>query len=149
MTRSSYRPALGRGASRLLGAVLCTAVLAGCATSVQQHTPPAAEEAVTRLAQQRWDAQLAGEWEKAYSLFTPSYRAIVPLGVYIGQRGTAAQIQAAEVVAVDCASEDLCTAKVRLDFVPLLGARRGPALSTHVDERWVREEGQWWLFQAL
>ena len=37
------------------------------------------------------------------------------------------------------------TTKMR---VPLFAAKI-PEVNTYVDERWVREDGQWWLYEKL
>ena len=45
----------------------------------------------------------------------------------------------------------VCKVKVRITTkmrVPLFAAKI-PEVNTYVDERWVREDGQWWLYEKL
>lgn len=121
-------------------------ILGGCASL--SGGAPQAEDIVRERAQIRWNAQVAGDWKKAYSLSAPSYRAVVSPDQHRARLGGAAQWVAAEVVSVSCEAES-CAVRVRLDFRPVVGPRVGDSASTYVTERWVREEGQWWLFQRL
>lgn len=132
-----------------LGAVTaCSAALLLGACASLPGTAAAPEDIVRERAEARWKSLIAGDWEKAYSLTAPSYRAVVDLDRYRAKVGKAATWVGAEVVGVTCEA-DACTARVRLDFKPVLGIRSGNLASTHVDEKWVEEEGGWWLFQQL
>jgi hypothetical protein len=51
-------------------------------------------------------------------------------------------------VAVSC-EQDRCTARIKILFRPVLGARSAEPASTHFNEDWVREDGQWWMFQRI
>jgi len=126
-------------ASALLGAAL----LAGCAAPSVQVAP---EDAVRLRAKARWDALIAGEFEKAYQFLQPSYR---PLRDFDSYRRTVAgglsKWTGADVVGVECAAE-ACTARIRIDYqVPAM--MRGATLNTHYDEKWVSEKGNWWLYE--
>jgi len=52
-------------------------------------------------------------------------------------------------VKVDCPETTRCLANIRIDFVPLLGGRFGAKINTHIDETWLLEDGQWWVFQSI
>ena len=144
-TASTFRHRLGRllAPVLLLGASL---VLGGCASL--SGGSASTEEIVRERAQNRWNAQVAGDWKKAYSLSAPSYRAVVTPNQHRARLGGAAQWVAAEVVSVSCEAES-CAVRVRLEFRPVIGPRVGESASTFVTERWVREDGEWWLFQRL
>lgn len=127
----------------VFAAVLAASLLAAsCATSA-----PAAPELVVReRANQRWQALLAGDFEKSYNLLAPSYRAVTPLKRYRDGIGGGAVWTGAEVVSVKCNdAQDNCTAKVKISAKPLLGTRMGPQMTTHVDETWIAQDGQWWM----
>lgn len=106
------------------------------------------EEAVRARAQAKWNAQLAGQWQTVYDFSAPSYRAVVDLDKFRARFGSAVRWLAAEVVSVTC-QDEVCTASVRIESRPALAASKTAPLSTHVDEKWVREEGQWWVHQKL
>ena len=132
------------GARRWALAVIALLALAGCA-SLSPKTP---EEVVRTRAQARWNALLAGEWEKAYALMSPSYRAVVEQKRFAGQFGGTLSWVAAEVVGVAC-EQDRCTAQMKVKFRPIVKGKPGPALENHFDETWIREDEQWWMFQKL
>lgn len=115
---------------------------AGCAVLA----PAKPDEVVRQRAQARWDALIAGEWDKAYSYMTPSYRAVVDRKRYPSQFGGGVGWLAAEVVKVNC-DEQRCTVRMKLTYQPVQRGRPGSAASTGFDETWILEEGQWWMFQ--
>jgi len=108
--------------------------------------PKTPEEAVRQRAQARWDALLAGQWSKAYSYMAPSYRALIPENRYSNQFGGGAAWVGAEVTKVTCA-DDRCTVRMKVDYRLIAGGRSGEVADTYFDETWIREEGQWWMFQ--
>ena len=119
-------------------------VLAGCAAL----SPAPPEELVRQRAQARWAALIDGDWSKAYQYMAPSYRAVVEQKRYANQFGGGATWLAAEVVNVTCA-EDRCTVRMKVTYQPVIGMRGGEPSSTHFNETWIREEGQWWMFQRV
>jgi hypothetical protein len=129
---------------RRFTALLAVFFLAACAVL----STGAAEQAVRQRAQARWNALMAGEWGKAYQYMAPSYRSLIEEKRYANQFGGGAAWTAAEVVKVSCA-EDRCTVQMKVSFRPVLGFRTGEAATTYFDETWVREEGQWWMFQKV
>jgi hypothetical protein len=74
-----------------IAAVAAALALSGCgqdAPTVDDRTP---EEIVHERAQQRWDALLAGDIERAYGFITPAYRATSSLELYRARFGSAIQ----------------------------------------------------------
>lgn len=123
---------------------LVAAILAGCAAT----TPAVPEAAVKARAQQRWQALVSGDVPKAYGMMAPGFRAVTSLDRFRSGLGTSVQWLGAEVVGVKCEA-DKCAANVRLDARPLIGMRPGSQFSTHMEETWILEDGQWWFFQKL
>ncbi len=130
----------GRGLPALLAAVL----VSGCASLLS--TGP--EKVVQQRAQARWEALMAGEWRKAYQYMAPSYRALVEEKRYANQFGGGAAWRAAEVVKVAC-EQERCTVQMKVTYQPVFGMRAGDVATTHFDETWIREDGQWWMFQKV
>ena len=107
------------------------------------------ETQVSQRASERWKALVAGEFNKAYSYSTPSFREVVTADGFRSRHGSAVVWVGAEVVSVVCPEPAKCTAVIRLDYKPLKGGRTGAPFSTHLDETWLLEAGQWWVFQPL
>lgn len=127
-------------------AVACALLtLASCA-SVTSSTP---EEQVKARAQARQDAILKGDQKRAYEYFTPGYRATVSAATYLGTLGTAVQRVSATVETVHCDTLEKCVAEVKLEMKQLAVRRFTGTITTHANETWLLEAGQWWLFQTL
>lgn len=124
--------------------LMIAALAAGCAT-VGAASP---EETVKQRAQARWAALIAADWDKAYGYMAPSYRALIERKRFASQFGGGVSWEGVEVLAVSC-QEDRCTARIKILYRPVLGARSGEPASTHFNENWVREDGQWWMFERI
>jgi len=122
------------------------ALAGGCATS--PAIAPNAEDVVRDRAQQRWAALIEGNWERAYNLMSPGYRAVVPLKRFSSQFGGGVAWQRAEVVGVKCETER-CGVQLKVEARVAMGARRAESIATGVDEVWVLEDGQWWKFEKI
>lgn len=127
-----------------VGAVALAAVVAGCAS-----ISPKPEEIVADRAKARWALMLDGDVKSAYEYLAPSVRKLLPADRYVSRFGAAAGLDSASVIASSCDSEVRCTARIRVERPPILGGRKGDKISTHFDETWVKEDGQWWLFIRL
>lgn len=129
-----------------LAAACVLLTLAGCA-SFAPRTP---EEQVKVRAQARYDAVIKGDRKRAYEYFTPGYRATVSAETYAGATGNAVVTVGATVESVRCETLEKCIAQVKLDLKPIaVRGFAGNIITTHADETWLLEAGQWWLFQAL
>lgn len=133
---------------RALGATALTVILGlGACASLQPSTP---EQEVTQRAQDRWAALIKRDFNHAYSYLTPSFRAVVPAADYRKRFGDAGAWTNAIVHKVDCEAES-CKVTIRVTSqvrVPLF-ATQVPETTTYLDEVWVREDGQWWRYEAL
>ena len=56
-----------------------------------------------------------------------------------------AQRTGGEVTNVEC-KPDVCIAKIRMEF-KITQKGYGDALVTGYDERWIMEQGSWWLYK--
>jgi hypothetical protein len=132
----------GRGVWLVL---LLAVLVASCATG----SAGSPEATVRQRAQARWAALIAGEWNDAYAYMVPSYRALIPRNRFVNQFGGGGAWLDAEVVDVSCKEEDKCSVRMKVSFRPVLGGRSREPVTTHFDETWVREDGQWWMFQKI
>lgn len=135
-----------RTLNRRIGALtlaLGALALSGCAA----FAPATPEQQVQERAAKRWEALMASQWDKAYALATPSFRATTDQGRYQERFSGAPKWTSAKVVRVTCELEK-CTAVVRIEVA--FGAREGlKTLGTEVPETWLLENGQWWKYESL
>lgn len=125
---------------------LCAAIaLSACASLGGNDS----EMQVRQRATERWQALVAGEFTRAYGYNTPSYRAVISADEFRNRNGGAVKREGSEVVAVKCPEATRCLATIRIDFRPLFGGRFGDKINTHIDETWLLEDGQWWVFQSI
>lgn len=131
--------------SRRIGAAVLALgmlTLTGCAA----FSPAAPEQIVEKRATAYWKARMAGQYEKAYALSTPSYRKLRTEVQFKSQFGAGVSVESAEVTKVVCEPEK-CTAQLKLGVKPALMALKMGTIPTYVDEIWLLEDGQWWHFQ--
>ncbi len=119
-------------------------LLAGCSAL----PPSTAEAIVAQRAEQRWAALIDGDLEKAWEFTQPGFRAIVKQKDYRRRFGAAGQWKSVQIHGVQCEPER-CTVKLRLTSLVLVPPRANREVVGYLDEVWVRDEGQWWYYQAL
>lgn len=128
-----------------LAPLLATLALVACA-AVGTGTP---QSQITKRATERWQALIASDFPRAYTYGTPSFRSIVPQENYRIRFGAGVTWLGAEVMGVECPEETKCIAKIRIDFKPLLGRNTNAKYSSQVDETWLLDNGQWWIFESV
>ena len=131
---------------RVALAILAAGALAlgGCAAL----TPKTPEQTVTERAEARWGALVKGDFDQAWTYPQPGFRAIVTQQDYRKRFGAAGQWRGAQVHKVECEAAR-CTVRVRLTTRFLMPPFNKQDVVGAVDEVWVREDGQWWFYQAL
>lgn len=129
---------IGRAAAALLIASALAA--AGCAALPDSRGGD--EAAVRQRAQQRWDALVAGDADKAYEFWSTGskafmslqhYRRSIPLGFWT----------AARVESVACTGER-CEAKVAIEY-KLAPKNREIQGHQMVTDTWLKESGDWFF----
>lgn len=128
------------GSSILLAALLTY----GC-NAPESALPP--EQQVTEKAEERWQAMIDRDLERAYSFLSPAYRQAVPLDMYRGRIGSAVDWQDAKVESVDCRDE-MCKVAVRVDYLHKSSMNRYD-VSTLLEEKWILADNKWWYFMKL
>lgn len=121
-------------------------MLSGCAGLSNIGKSP--EEIVALRAKARWDAIVAGEWETAYGYSTPAFRKAIKLTGFMNIARSMVVRKGAEVQTVTC-SDATCDVVVKVLFSPPLQGRGGGVLDTEVPERWVKEDGNWYIYQRF
>jgi hypothetical protein len=130
---STIRTAIAAGAAAL--------ALSGCGQDAPTVDDRAPEEIVHERAQQRWDALLSGDIERAYGFITPAYRATRSLELYRARFGGAIQWNDATVQSVECEPER-CKVVVNLSYRLI---RQRMENTRPMDEAWIFSEGNWWI----
>ena len=128
----------------LMALMAAGALLSGCASF---QTKP--EDAVTQRANQRWQALINADMAKAYTYSTPGFRAMVDIEGFKGRTGIAGRWHAAQAVNVTCDTPERCKAVIKLEFSTLIPGFSKDRITTHIDETWLLEDGQWWIFQKV
>lgn len=131
-----FRSALG---------VMLAASLAACLGA--PATEVSAEDRVAERAVARWEALIAGDWQGAYAMLTPGYRAATPFERWRGQFGGAAAWKSVSVQGIICAEQDVCRATLLLDYevsIPRPGIQKWPGRRP-VEETWLLLDGEWWF----
>lgn len=144
--------------SVILPALLIPLLFAGCSRESGQSgkgekdvanvTQATKEQIVKQRAQQRWDARIARDWERAYALMAPGIRSTRPLEVFINQMKSAALVYSkAEVEKVECPDDDACKVVTWVTYVYMgtQDALRGEEGDSRVEERWILIDGDWWF----
>ena len=129
-------------AARRATLLAATLWLAGCA-GLSPKTP---EAVVTQRAEARWAYLIGGDFEKAWDLTQPGFRAVVKRDRYARRFGTGGAWTGAQVHEVKCEAER-CTVRLRISAKVLVAPFKGQEIATAMDEVWVREDGQWWYYQ--
>ena len=128
---------------------LITLVAAGSLLSACASFQTKPEDAVTQRANARWQALLKGDMAKAYTYSTPGFRAVVDIEGFKGRTGIAGRWLGAQVTSVSCDTPERCKAIIKLEFSTLIPGFSKDRMITHIDETWLLEDGQWWIFQKV
>jgi hypothetical protein len=129
--------------SGVLAAAVAT-LLGACAT-----VPTSPQEALALRAQARYDALIAKNYKQVYEFFAPSYRERISYESWVGSRAPRASFLSAKVVNVKCLSDDACDLQVESTYQAPRGVKASPkgVIERVTEQRWVRVDGEWWLYQ--
>src|SRR5262249_11461973 len=107
----------------------------GCATVPQRSD----EEIVAGKAQVRWNALVAGDFKTAYEMISPAGRSVVT------QEGWSNTLKRgfwkdARVKQEKCASPELCEVDLEIEY-----EYAGRRTRTPFNEKWVKQDSDWWF----
>jgi hypothetical protein len=130
VTRARQKPVM-----RWLVVAVALAI-AGCAAAGLGRPD---KEVVAERAQQRWDALVKNDFQRAYEFVSPAGREVVTASAY------AAKLRrdfwtAAKVDRVECPAPDACEVDVTIEY-----SQRGFKMKTPLREKWVRQRSNWWF----
>ena len=103
------------------------------------------EQALVQRAQERWDALVAQDYERAWTYLEPAEREKTEQKNYKAHFGDALVWKEAEALNAKCLPAR-CAVLVRLTsqaMLPGMGTR-AQDITTHMTEEWVLEDGTWW-----
>jgi hypothetical protein len=136
--------------SRLLVAYGLVVTACGCAivegggglakAKVEEPPVPSKEQVVIRRAQERWDALLARNFEKAFGYISPAMRATLPFEVFQGRLSGSSWL-GAKVESARCEA-DYCDVSFKLEYFLFPNFPH----TGQFEERWIFDGEQWWFF---
>jgi hypothetical protein len=127
--------------NRWFALVLTAAILSACATG-----PGRVGNVIVERAQGRWEALLAGDFEKAYSYYSPGYRSGTSVFDFTFEIRSRRVIWTSAQYREHSCVENSCTVLFDVGYrvvqpVPGLDKWDG---SDELEEKWVKTGGQWW-----
>lgn len=150
-------------AGRPLASVAAAFAVAGLLSACAANTPaspnaapiaapaaaPLAEDAVRAMAAARWQALIAGDFAKAYTYTAPSYRQLNSFEMFRGSKqGATIKWLSANPLKVSC-ELTVCAVQIELESKPMTPFPFKGTLNSALDEKWVLEEGKWWILEKL
>lgn len=132
---SSRLPSMGR-----LLAVLGIGLMLGACAMLEQAGVDRDKQAVSQRSQERWDLLMKGKAAEAYEYFSPATRTSLSLESFRKRSGAGRWWRTIKLDRVDCQPE-VCSVTMLLeyDLYELKGLKAG------IEEKWVKEDGTWWL----
>jgi len=113
-------------------------------------SPDVNAERLSERAQQRWDAMVDGDFERAYAFELPTYRNLFTLNTFKAQyAGSRGWVKAA-VTSVD--EPGGARAKVEIQVsqqIPIAPGAAPEILAATVAEMWLFRDGAWWRVPPL
>lgn len=126
--------------SKALAASLIMFVLFAQGCAMFEAKPP--EEVVAAKSQARLDALVAGDFAKAYSFASPTYRKSIPLGSHQKKFAGATAWTDAKVDQVEC-DVDVCEVRT---LVTYRMAQFDVTSTRPFFEKWINIDGKWWIY---
>ena len=138
LSRPSWRPSMGR-----VLAVFGTALMLGACAMIEQAAGERDKQVVSQRALERWDLLMKGKAEEAYRYFSPATRTTLTLESFRKRSGAGRWWRSIKLERVDCEPE-VCSVTMVLDYdlYEIKGLKAG------IEEKWVKDQGTWWLANA-
>lgn len=113
--------------------------------SEAEAKPVSTEELLAQRSQDRWQALIGWDMEKAYAYLSPGTRQALSLPVYMKKQATSpVQMKDAVVKSTQC-EESVCTLKLELSYIyqGSVRAMQGQEMTSPVTEKWVMADDNW------
>jgi hypothetical protein len=133
---------------RRLLVVVALALAAGPGCGALNVTPRSPEEQVAARAKTYYQALIDKDYTAAYGHLTPTYRSQVTKIAHFTRFNPPFTYVGVDVHKVVCENVDVCKATVVIRYKDVQGLRAAPRgeHSNVFDERWLREDGEWWRY---
>lgn len=131
---------------------LLVVLLVGCDSgqdTANELTKVQQQQLETKVAQ-RWQARIAGDWDKAWEFTSPAYREVFPKQLYARKFSYAVQweLTGVELLNYD-ASAAVASVVVRVMSKPTKQTSAASvavgAIPRELREKWIFESGEWWF----
>ena len=133
-------------AVRKLSVVSVTCVsVASCASL---GGPP--DKQVGARVMARYAALIADDYKAAHTFYTPAFRNAVTYRELLLMQPPVAKVMKANLVSVRCDADDACDVGVEVTYKMLGGIRgvpEGSLSSRYNEERWLKIDGEWCIYQ--
>lgn len=130
-----------------LGLIFLCNLLTGCAHLSSMISSDA--ELLTERAKQRWQALINKDWETAYNYELPAYRKTYDVNRYRAKFGRTVQWKAVEIVSVEVVKEAvLADVNLKLKYQFSLPDAEVIESDKPLKERWMKQEGEWWIVSS-
>lgn len=134
-----------RHASLFCCLLLLSGLLGACSEPPPEQPALSVSEVLRQRASARWRALISQDWQAAYELEAPAYRAVYNLGDFVRRFGAAVTWTRAEVTAVTVADgSDAATVEITLWYRASSADNNAPAIPAKLRESWVMDSGVWW-----
>ena len=137
-------------------ALVAVAALAGCsatapagaapdaaATSAANAPADATHAQVQARSDAYWKARRSADVATAYSLTSPGYRAVNSLEQFQLNYGAIPNLPGGGVASIQCAGQ---RCKLTRSFFAVSAFMPNTKVPISIDEVWVQQDGQWWIF---
>lgn len=135
--------------SLTIAAAIAAGLVAGCTTSQVEDVTP--EQAVTARAAERWQELMKLNFDGAYAYLAPSVRTVMSADGFqrrysIDPRAKKGPWTKADVRNVTCTDKETCNVTMYIESEVNIPQFNGMKTSAPIEERWIHEDGQWWLY---
>lgn len=132
-----------------IATALTVGFLAGCTTSKVDEKP--AEETVAARAAERWQQMMQLNFDGAYAYLAPSVKTVLSEDGYkrrysIDPRKKQGPWTSADVKSVTCPDEETCNVSIYIESQADIPQFKGMKTSALIEERWIYQDGKWWLY---
>lgn len=150
MQFTSFRRNRGLVNSVLLAA--CLFVLASCsslpgssvALDPEQGWNEEVEKQLAARAEGRWQALIAGDYEKAYTYETPVLRSVLSLQQYQARFGSVVDWKSARVVSIKYDRDHVAAVTMAVEYEALVSLAGVVRSVREMPEKWLYSDAQWW-----